>query len=103
MMKNQLNLVLFFHHLPYTHVLQESGKTLIQHIYDTHFEGVKRVENYIETWRGLANELDEVSYANVDALLQEQYRVAKDWRDQVNTYFLRKSGIADEKGRQIYA
>lgn len=97
------NLVLFFHHLPYTHVLQESGKTLIQHIYDTHFEGVKRVENYIETWRGLANELDEVSYANVDALLQEQYRVAKDWRDQVNTYFLRKSGIADEKGRQIYA
>lgn len=84
-------------------MLQESGKTLIQHIYDTHFEGVKCVENYIETWRGLANELDEVSYANVDALLQEQYRVAKDWRDQVNTYFLRKSGIADEKGRQIYA
>ena len=25
-----------------------------------------------------------------------------EWRDQVNTYFYRKSGIADEKGRKIY-
>lgn len=97
------NLVLFFHHLPYIHVLQESGKTLIQHIYDTHFEGVERVENYIETWQGLADKLESVDFENVTELLQEQYRVAKDWRDQVNTYFLRKSGIADEKGRQIYA
>ncbi|GAB2021013.1 xylan alpha-(1-_2)-glucuronosidase [Pseudolactococcus yaeyamensis] len=96
------NLVLFFHHLPYTHVLQ-SGKTLIQHIYDTHFEGVARVENYIATWQDLADELPPTDFENVAELLQEQYSVAKDWRDQVNTYFLRKSGIADEKGRQIYA
>ena len=27
---------------------------------------------------------------------------AKEWRDQVNSYFFRKSDIADEKGRKIY-
>ena len=31
-------LLLFFHHVPYTHVLH-SGSTVIQHIYDTHFAG----------------------------------------------------------------
>ena len=31
-------LLLFMHHVPYTHVLH-SGKTVIQHIYDTHYEG----------------------------------------------------------------
>lgn len=34
-------LLLFFHHVLYTHVLH-SGKTVIQHIYDTHFEGAER-------------------------------------------------------------
>ena len=96
------NLVLFFHHLPYTHRLQESGKTLIQHIYDAHFEGVERVEHYIAVWEGLEDELDVVSFENVKLLLAEQYRVVKDWRDQVNTYFWRKSGIADAHNRQIY-
>ncbi|MGX7047403.1 alpha-glucuronidase [Lactococcus piscium] len=96
------NLVLFFHHLPYTHRLQESGKTLIQHIYDTHFEGVEQVEHYIAVWEALEDELDVVSFENVKLLLAEQYRVAKDWRDQVNTYFWRKSGIADAHSRQIY-
>src|SRR5207247_1463995 len=31
-------LLLFMHHVPYTHVLK-SGKTVIQHIYDSHYEG----------------------------------------------------------------
>lgn len=96
------NLVLFFHHLPYTHVLR-SGKTLIQHIYDSHFAGVEQVEAYIETWQSLAADLDAESFENVQELLQEQLKVARDWRDQVNTYFLRKSGIADARGRQVYA
>ena len=32
------DLLLFFHHVPYTYVLH-SGKTVIQHIYDSHYEG----------------------------------------------------------------
>ena len=31
-------LLLFMHHVPYTHVLH-SGKTVIQHIYDSHYQG----------------------------------------------------------------
>jgi len=34
--------------------------------------------------------------------LQEQSKHAKEWRDVVNSYFLRKSGIDDEQGRTIY-
>ena len=34
--------------------------------------------------------------------LAEQLRSAVEWRDQVNTYFFRKSGIPDARGRTIY-
>jgi len=94
-------MIIFFHHLPYTYILH-SGKTLIQHIYDTHFAGYAQVEKYIEMWKQLETVIDVNSYQNVAARLEEQRRSARDWRDQINTYFYRKSGIADELGRQIY-
>jgi len=94
-------LLLFFHFAPYTHVLQ-SGKTLIQHIYDTHFEGVVDVENFIKKWDELEGLIDAESFANVQSRLQQQLNNAKEWCDQINTYFYRKSGIVDEHGRNIY-
>lgn len=95
-------LLLFFHHLPYTHQLK-TGKTIIQHIYDTHFEGYEAAESYQKQWESLKDELDPVSYENVKERLVEQVRCAREWRDQVNTYYFRKSGIADEKNRKIYS
>jgi alpha-glucuronidase len=99
-------LLLFFHHVPYAHVLH-SGKTVIQHIYDTHFAGVERVEQMVQRWAGLdrgsqAGPVDDVAYRNVSTRLEEQLRSAREWRDQVNTYFWRKSGVADSRGRRIY-
>ena len=94
-------LLLFFHHVPYTHVLH-SGKTVIQHIYDTHFEGVERVREYQAIWESLKDSLDGESYLNMKKRLVWQLENAVSWRDQVNTYFYRKSGIPDEKGRKIY-
>ena len=94
-------LLLFFHHVPYTHRLH-SGKTVIQHIYDTHFEGVKRVQYWIERWKQLQSKIDNARYAHVLGRLEEQLENAMEWRDIVNTYFFRKSGIADEQGRKIY-
>lgn len=94
-------LLLFFHHLPYTHELQ-SEKTIIQHIYDTHFEGYETVLKYIEQWESLKHEIDERTYENVKERLQEQKRSAREWRDQVNTYYYRMSGIEDAKGREVY-
>ncbi len=93
--------LLFFHHVPYTHVLQ-SGKTVIQHIYDAHFEGFAKVEKFIDLWESLEGKVEEASFLNVRERLEEQLRSAREWRDQINTYFYRKSGIGDEKGRLIY-
>ena len=39
------DLLLFMHHVPYTHKLQ-SGKTVIQYIYDSHYEGAEAVEGF---------------------------------------------------------
>ncbi|WP_372434863.1 alpha-glucuronidase [Myceligenerans salitolerans] len=139
-------LLLFFHHVPYTHVLH-SGKTVIQHIYDTHFDGVERVERFAAAWDGVAAALSDdgghtgpghaprpgdTAHAGADTAgaddgragpgrttpagagsgarlaarvserLAEQLRSAIEWRDQVNTYFYRKSGIPDEQGRTIF-
>lgn len=94
-------LLLFFHHVPYTHRLS-SGKTLIQHIYDTHFLGVNEVESMITCWKGLEGKVPAEAFINVSERLERQLVNAKDWRDQVNSYFYRKSGIPDEMGRKIY-
>lgn len=94
-------LLLFFHHVPYTHILR-SGKTVIQHIYDTHFAGVEKVEQYESVWESLEPFLNEECYSNVRDRLKRQKENAINWRDQINTYFYRKSGIPDAHGRKIY-
>jgi len=94
-------LLLFFHHVPYTYRLK-SGKTLIQHIYDSHFEGVEEVEEMMSLWQGLKGKVSESTWENVWERFERQLYNAKEWRDQVNSYFYRKSGITDEKGRKIY-
>ena len=94
-------LLLFFHHVPYTHVLH-SGKTVIQHIYDTHFEGADRVSKYLEQWQSMQDEVSPEVYENVESRLQQQVKNAEDWKNQINTYFYRKSGIQDKGCREIY-
>ncbi|SCF03536.1 alpha-glucuronidase [Micromonospora matsumotoense] len=94
-------LLLFFHHVPYSHVLH-SGVPVIQHIYDTHFAGVEEVVAMRDRWTRLAGVIDRAVYDRVVERLDEQLRCATEWRDQVNTYFFRKSGVPDAKGRHIY-
>jgi alpha-glucuronidase len=95
-------LLLFFHHVPYAHVLH-SGKTVIQHIYDTHFEGVEKVRALGPLWAQVAGTVAPDLHARVAERLDEQLRCAVEWRDQINTYFYRKSGIPDANGRTIFA
>ncbi|MCT3086247.1 alpha-glucuronidase [Lactococcus lactis] len=94
-------ILLFFHYVEYGQLLK-SGKTLIQTIYDQHFEGLERVESYLKSWQTLIGEIDELTFKNVLERLKLQLENARNWRDQVNTYFYRMSGIPDEKGREIY-
>jgi alpha-glucuronidase len=91
-------LLLFFHHIPYTYVLH-SGKTVIQHIYDSHYEGAAHVEEFIREWKSLKEHIDPERYADVLARLEYQSGHAIVWRDAICNYFLRMSGIADAKGR----
>ena len=91
-------LLLFFHHVPYTHKLK-SGKTVIQHIYDSHFEGVNKVEEMIAEWKSLNGEIDSERFEHILKKLKEQLVQAKIWRDSINNYFFALSGIPDEHGR----
>lgn len=95
------NLVLFFHHLPYTWKLQ-SGKTVIQHIYDTHFEGYAEAKEIAANWEKLEGKILPEVYNNVHHRFEMQLANAREWCDQVNSYFYRKSGIEDELHREIY-
>lgn len=94
-------LLLFFHRVGYRERLR-SGKTLIQHIYDTHFEGVEEVEWMIRRWQSLRGLVEPETFVHVAGKLQEQLKNAIEWRDVVNSYFYRKSGIPDDRGRTIY-
>lgn len=94
-------LLLFFHHMPYDHRLH-SGKTVIQHIYDTHFDGVELVDEMVKQFESLEGKLPDKAYRRMLDRFYHQKEHSREWRDQINTYFYRKSGIADEKGRKIY-
>jgi len=94
-------LLLFFHHVPYTWKLG-SGKTLIQHIYDTHFEGEYEAERLAEEWESLKSVVAPEVFDRVSERFNLQIANAKEWRDQINSYFYRKSGISDEQNRIIY-
>lgn len=94
-------LKLFFHHVPYTYQLR-SGKTVLQHIYDTHFEGAAEAEKMRTMWQSLEGKIPEKIYYRVLERFDHQVWHAKEWCDQINSYFYRKTGIADEQGRKIY-
>lgn len=94
-------LLLFFHRVPYKYMLK-SGKTLIQHIYDSHFEGAEQALGLVQKWEGLKSMIPSELYVRVQKRLEVQSIDAREWCDVVNSYFFRKSGIEDEKGRTIY-
>jgi alpha-glucuronidase len=92
------NLILFFHHVPYTFKLR-SGKTVIQHIYDAHYEGVGKAEDFVNQWRSLEGSIDEQQYRLVLDRLEFQAGHARVWRDAICSYFHKISGIPDALNR----
>ena len=91
-------LLLFFHHIPYTYRLS-SGETVIQHIYDTHFEGVEQVKQMKEEWETLKGKIDKERFQEVLAKFDDQIKQACIWRDAINNFFYKLSNIPDGKGR----
>ncbi len=94
-------LLLFFHRVPYNFKMK-NGKTLLQNIYDLHFNAVEKVQEFINLWNDLEGKIDPSIFLRVKKRLEMQLLHAIEWRDVVNTYFYRKTAIGDEKGRIIY-
>jgi alpha-glucuronidase len=91
-------LLLFFHHVPYNFHLQ-SGKTVIQHIYDSHYDGAAQAAELVEEWKTLKSRIDPALYNDVLARLEYQAGHAIVWRDAIVQYFFKLTGIADDEGR----
>jgi alpha-glucuronidase len=91
-------LLLFMHHVPYTYKLH-SGKTVIQHVYDAHYDGAAAAAKYVSDWQSLSGLVDKDRYDKVLALLEYQAGHADVWRDSINQWFFKMSGIADAKNR----
>jgi alpha-glucuronidase len=96
--KSPDNLLLFFHHVPYTHKLH-TGQTVIQYIYDSHYEGATQADELAREWATLEGRIDQPLYEQVRDRLVYQAGHAIVWRDAIVQYFLKLSGIPDEKGR----
>ncbi len=91
-------LLLFMHHVPYTHVLHD-GRTLIQYVYDSHYAGAATAGTYASRWEGLRGLIDEDRYQETLRLFEYQAGHAVVWRDAITEWFERISGIPDQQGR----
>lgn len=92
------DLLLFFHHVPYDYKLH-SGKTLVQSIYDSHYAGALAAAEYVQQWESLKAKIDPERYQKADVLFEYQAGHSIVWRDAINNWFHRISGIDDAQGR----
>ncbi len=92
------NLLLFFHHVPWTYKLH-SGETIIQYVYDSHYKGAAEAARLVEEWQALKGKIDPALYDDELARLEYQAGHAIVWRDAIVQYFLKESGIPDAQGR----
>ena len=92
-------LLLFFHRLPYDYRMRD-GRTLIQRIYDDHFEGCAQAEEMANALSGLS--LPAPDREEALKRMERQIKNAREWRDVVNTFFYRYAGVPDAHGRTIY-
>ncbi|KAE8846735.1 hypothetical protein HRS9122_03642 [Pyrenophora teres f. teres] len=92
------NLLLWFHHVPYTQKLK-SGKTVIQHFYDAHYEGAATAQEFVKQWESLRGKIDDERFDHV--LYRQIYQAGHSlvWRDAINEFYHNLSGIPDEAKR----
>jgi alpha-glucuronidase len=92
------DLLLFMHHVPYTHCLK-NGKTVIQHFYDTHYQGAEDAAGLVDKWQRLRGRIDDQRFDEVLQRLEYQAGHAQVWRDAICNWFMRRSGVPDDNGR----
>jgi alpha-glucuronidase len=92
------NLLLWFHHVPYTQRLK-SNKTVIQHFYDAHYDGAAAAQTFAEQWESLEGKIDDERFQH--QLFRQTYQAGHSlvWRDAINEYFYNLSRIEDTSNR----
>jgi alpha-glucuronidase len=92
------NLLLWFHHVPYTQRLK-SNKTVIQHFYDAHYEGAATAQEFVKQWESLKGKIDNERYDQV--LFRQIFQAGHSlvWRDAINEFYHNLSQIPDEAKR----
>ncbi|RYN75283.1 putative alpha-glucuronidase A [Alternaria alternata] len=92
------NLLLWFHHVPYTQRLK-SNKTVIQHFYDAHYEGAATAQEFVGQWESLKGKIDDERYEHV--LFRQIFQAGHSivWRDAINEFYHNLSQIPDETKR----
>jgi alpha-glucuronidase len=92
------DLLLWFHHVPYTQLLK-SGKTVIQHFYDAHYEGAATAQSFVKQWNSLDGKVDDERFKEIQFRQIFQAGHALVWRDFINEFYRNLSGIPDEAKR----
>lgn len=92
------DLILWFHHLPYTHQLK-SGKTIIQHFYDAHYYGSENAQTFAPRWQNLKGKIDDQQFDETLFRLAYQAGHSVVWRDAINNFYFNLSQIPDDQGR----
>jgi alpha-glucuronidase len=96
-------LLLFMHHVAYSYRLHNAslynGETVVQWVYDSHYRGAEGAAQLVEQWQSLKGLIDSERFDKVLALQEYQAGHAIVWRDAVNSWFHRMSGIDDVQNR----
>lgn len=92
------NLLLFMHHVPYTYRLH-TGQTVIQTIYNLHYQGAQQAAALVTQWQSLRGLIEPEPYNATLKMLEYQAGEAIVWRDAITRWFYQLSGIPDALGR----
>ncbi|HLP00293.1 MAG TPA: alpha-glucuronidase, partial [Fimbriimonas sp.] len=86
------NLLLWFHHLPWTHKMR-SGRTLWDEMVVRYSHGVEEVVAMRKQWASLSGKVDPGRFAQVSEYLAIQEKEARWWRDACLAYFQSLNGL----------
>ena len=89
-------LVLWFHHVNWTHKLH-SGKTVIQHFYDAHYEGANTTQKFAKMLATLKGKIDGERFDEM--MYRQTYQAGHSiiWRDSIVDFYWNMTGIEDEE------
>lgn len=78
--------LLWFHHVPWTRRMN-SGRTLWEEMQYRYQRGVSTVDDFVNLWQSMRDEIDEQRWREVDERLHQQQVNAREWRDVCLKYF----------------